>query len=189
MFFACSKYNYCPACSSWHYLPAMATIIPVAATFFTVFITVSVSGDASECAHSNIEILSQFIDARINATVNARATAALLEEKFDTAFDEIDIELRERIAAIVNTTVVNALTASIDERIRAVNTTVSALNAKTARFIISQPGEVVQCTVQYQSIPQSPFCIYSDRDTALCSNWKPKNSNSETNQYNKTVCR
>ncbi len=140
MFFACSKYN-CPACLSWHYLPAMATIVPVAATFFTVFI---IASDASKCTHSNIEILSHFIDARINATVNARVTAALLEKKFDTAVDE-------RVAAIVNTTV-SALTTSVDEQITEVSTTVNAINVEAARFT-SQPGEVVLCIMYLSHNP------------------------------------
>ena len=116
-------------------LPTMVTIVPVATTIFTVIIIVSVSGDTSECtlSHSYIEILSQFIDARINAAVNASMIAEMVEEKFNTAVDE-------RIAAIVNTTF-SVLTASVDERIRAVNTTISALNVEAGR-LIHQPGEV-----------------------------------------------
>ena len=117
-------------------------VIVVAVTFFAVFIIVSVSGDTSECtlSHSNIEVLSQFIDARINAAVNARVTAAIIEEKFNTAVDD-------RIVAIVNTSF-SALIARVDERIRAVNTTISALSVKVGRFIL-QPGKVA---VHYVSI-------------------------------------
>ena len=156
------SYN-CTASFFWHYLSTMATMIPAALTFFAVFIIVSVSGDTSECtlSHSNIEILSQFIDARINAAVNARVTAATVEEEFNAAVDD-------RIAAVVNTTF-SALTASVDERIRAVNTTISALNVKAGRSI-HQPGEVAVRHVSINLFNNlSLYKIYSDRDTVLCS--------------------
>ena len=112
----------------------MATIIPVAVTYFAVFIkftSVSVAGEANECTLSSIEVLSQFIDERINATVAARVAefTAALEESFDTIVDE-------RTAATVN-----VLNTSIEEQIKAANSTVGALNAAITRHI-SQPGEV-----------------------------------------------
>ena len=114
----------------------MATIIPVAVTYFAVFIkfiSVSEAGEANECTLSSVGVLSQFIDARINATVAARVAefTAILEESFDTIVDK-------RTAATVN-----VLNTSIDERIKAVNSTVSVLNAAITRHIhVSQPGEV-----------------------------------------------
>ena len=142
----------------------MATLIPTALTFFAVFIIVSVSGDTSECtlSHSNIVIISQFIDARINAAVNVAVTAATVEEEFNAAVDE-------RIAATVNTTF-SALTASADERIRAVNTTISALNVKAARSIC-QPGEVVQCIMSIYPIISRTFdfgCVSNFEANLVC---------------------
>ncbi len=116
----------------------MASIIPVAVTFFAVFIkfaSVSEAGKASECTLSNVEVLSQLIDARINATVAARVAefTATLEERFDAAVDE-------QIATTLNTTI-SALNASTEERIETVSTTVSTLNV-TITGHIGQPGEV-----------------------------------------------
>ena len=45
-----------------------ANVIPIAVTIFTVFIVSGVPSDASQCTINNIEILSQLIDERINAT-------------------------------------------------------------------------------------------------------------------------
>ena len=106
----------------------MAIIITIAVTFFAVFIANVHAGDtcdACECTLSNIEILSQLIDERINATVSERVTTftATIEERVN---------------------------ATIDERLATVNTTLSYLNATSAKFL-TQPGEVCNTLCMYQS--------------------------------------
>ena len=50
----------------------MARVIPTIVTFLAVFITCSNASDNDQCSLSNVEVLSDLIDARINATVAAR---------------------------------------------------------------------------------------------------------------------
>ena len=89
----------------------MANFIPVM-TIFVAFIIISPSyASASECILSNIEVLSQFIDERINATVST------LVAKFTAT-------LEKSIAASVNATL-NTLSATVDNKIA----TVRALRA------------------------------------------------------------
>ena len=73
--------------------------------FFAVFIGI-VHGDSTckiapcKCSFSNIEILSKYIDERINATVASRVAelTAATEDRFNATIDE-------RIATAINTTV------------------------------------------------------------------------------------
>ena len=114
----------------------MATIVPVAVTFFAVFVLIgSVPGNTNECTFSNIEVLSYFIDARINATV-----AAIVAEFTAT--------LEERITTTVNATI-DALNVTVNEKVRAVSTTVSALQITAAR-LSNQPGKV--CSVHHNTV-------------------------------------
>ena len=117
----------------------MANFI-LAVTLFAAFIVnANVCCYASECTLSNIEILSQFIDERINATVS-------------TLVAEFTATLEESIAASVNATL-NAFSATvddkisiaesdaatIDERIATVGAKVGAHGASISN-LLSQPG-------------------------------------------------
>ena len=72
---------------------------------FAVFIAI-VHGDSTckiapcKCSFSNVEILSKYIDERINATVAARVAelTAATEDRFNTTIDE-------RIATAINTSI------------------------------------------------------------------------------------
>ena len=107
----------------------MANFIPVMSIFVAFIIIANVPSYASECSLSNIEILRQFIDKRINATVST------LVEEFTTTFEKSIAEsinatlntLSDKIAAVNMT--VSVLNATVDEKIAAVNTTVRVLNA------------------------------------------------------------
>ncbi len=117
----------------------MATIFPVSVVaFFSVLIVASIPGYASECTISNVEILSDLIDKRINATVTARVaelTAAI-------AKDRLNATVNETIAETVSTAVSKLnLSATVDERTGKVNTTVSALSV-TLPKVINHPGKV-----------------------------------------------
>ena len=117
----------------------MVNFIP-AVTFFAVFIVIAnVHCYASECTLSNIDVLSQFINERINATVS-------------TLVAEFTATIEESIAASVNATL-NAFSATvddkisriepdsatIDERITTVGATVGAHGASISN-LLSQPG-------------------------------------------------
>ncbi len=119
---------------------AIRILWPVTVIIFAVFIT-SVQGntcDDCECSLSDVEVLSDLIDARINAQV-AKITA-ILEEKFNARVDE-------RIST-VNTTL-GTVSAAVDERIRRIDGMVDAHNVTIAK-LFSQPGMYLidlQCTV------------------------------------------
>ena len=95
----------------------MAKFIPVM-TVLLVFIIIANEpsyASASECILGNIEVLSQLIDERINAT-------------FSTLVAEFTATLEKSIAASVNATL-NTLSDTVDNKIATVNSTVSALSA------------------------------------------------------------
>ena len=82
----------------------MAVIFPVAMTFFAVFIA-GVQGDTCkispcECSFSNIEILSNYIDARISDTVGT-----IVEEFTETIEEKFNATVDERIATAIDTAV------------------------------------------------------------------------------------
>ena len=112
-------------------------------TIFVAFIIISPSyASASECILSNIEVLSQFIDERINATVStlvAKFTATL--EKSIAA--SVNATLNTLSATVDNkiATTVNALSATVDERIAAISATVGAHDVSLSK-LLSQPGAI-----------------------------------------------
>ena len=118
--------------------------IPIAVVFVAVFST-SVHGntcesDVCECSLNSVEILSDLIDARINAIIAARVAefTATTEEEFNAAIDE-------RILA-VNATI-RILNATLDERIKSISTVVGAHNATISK-LLRQPGELnLQCII------------------------------------------
>ena len=119
----------------------MANFIP-AVTLFAVFITIAnVHCYASECTLSNIEILSRFIDKRINATVStlvAEFTATL--EKSIAA--SVDATLNAFIATVNVDDKISRVepdSAAIDERIATIGATVGAHCAPISN-LLSQPG-------------------------------------------------
>ena len=95
----------------------MANFIPVMIILVAFIIIANEPSYASarECILGNIEILSQFVDERINAT-------------FSTLVAEFTATLKKSIAASVNATL-NTLSAIVDNKITTVNSTVSALSA------------------------------------------------------------
>ena len=103
----------------------MANFIPVMSIFVAFIIIANVPSYASECSLSNIEILRQFIDDRINATVSTMVAefTTTLEESINATLNA----LGDKIAAVNMT--VSVLNATVDEEIAAVNTTVRVLNA------------------------------------------------------------
>ena len=83
----------------------MGVVIPVVMTFFAVFfITCSAS---SRCSLSNVESLSDLINARINATVASKLKEFTATQEFDTAIEE-------KVVATVATTV-NPLNDTVNE--------------------------------------------------------------------------
>jgi hypothetical protein len=107
----------------------MANFIPVMTIFATFIVIANVPNSyASECTLSNIEILSKFIDERINATVS-------------TMVAEFTATLEESIAASVNATL-NALNATVDEKIATIGTTVGAHDVSIFK-LLSQSGRCV----------------------------------------------
>ena len=66
----------------------MASVIPTFVTFLAVFITCSNASNHDQCSLSNVEVLSDLIDARINATVAARLEEFIASEEFNTAVRE-----------------------------------------------------------------------------------------------------
>ena len=116
----------------------MAVITPVTMTLFAIFIA-NVHGDSTckitpcNCSFSNIEILSKYIDERINATVAAivaEVTTTLKESiaaSVNTMLDVLSVTVDDKIATVITT--ISVLNATVDDRISAVNTTVSVLNA------------------------------------------------------------
>ena len=103
----------------------MANFIPVMSIFVAFIIIANVPSYASECSLSNIEILKQFIDKRINATVSTMVAefTTTLEKSINATLNA----LGDKIAAVNMT--VSVLNATVDEEIAAVNMTVSVLNA------------------------------------------------------------
>ena len=117
----------------------MANFIP-AVTLFAVFIVIAnVRCYASECTLSNSEILSQFIDKRINATVNALIAefTATIEKGIATSVNAT----LNAFSAIVDDKIsrVESDSAAIDERIATVGATVGAHGASISN-LLSQPG-------------------------------------------------
>ena len=134
----------------------MANVIPIAVAIFTVFVVASVPSDASECTLNNIEVLSQFIDERINATVAAiiAEVTATLEESIIAAsvnatFDALNATVDDRISAAVN--------ATVDERITTVRTTIDAHGVSIAK-LLSQPGKCVVASSP-GPLPAFQYCI------------------------------
>lgn len=107
----------------------MANFIPVMSIFVAFIINANVPSYASECSLSNIEILRQFIDKRINATVSTMVAefTTTLEKSIAESINATLNALSDKIAAVNMT--VSVLNATVDEKIAAVNTTVSVLNA------------------------------------------------------------
>ena len=140
------------------------------------FVVASVPSDASKCTLSNIEVLNQFIDERINATVAAivAEVTATLEESIaasvNAMFDVLNATVDDRIAT-VNTTV-SALNATVDERITTVSITVTVgahgvsiakLLSQLGKFVVEQCRYVVYIIIIYGSSlisrPTSSFSI------------------------------
>ena len=119
----------------------MANFIP-AVTLFAVFIVIAnVCCYASECTLSNSEILSQFIDERINATVNALIAefTATIEKSIATSVNAT----LNAFSAIVDDKIsrVESDSAAIDERIATVEATVGAhMHGASISNLLSQPG-------------------------------------------------
>ena len=117
----------------------MANFI-LAVTLFAAFIVnANVCCYASECTLSNIEILSQFIDERINATVS-------------TLVAEFTATIEESIAASVNATL-NAFSATVDDKISIAESDAATIDERIATVgakvgahgtsisnLLSQPG-------------------------------------------------
>ena len=112
----------------------MAAITPVTMlTFFGIFIASVHDCSTYKCSFSNIEILSSYIEEKINATVSGivaevtstmtGALSVMVDEKVDS--------LRAEISGTVSTlsaTVDDRTRNIVDDRIRTVNTSVGALN-------------------------------------------------------------
>ena len=112
----------------------MAAITPVTMlTFFSIFIASVHDCSTYKCSFSNIEILSSYIEEKINATVSGivaevtstmtGALSVMVDEKVDS--------LRAEISGTVSTlsaTVDDRTRNIVDDRIRTVNTSVGALN-------------------------------------------------------------
>ena len=118
---------------------AMANFIP-AVTLLSVFIaTANVHCYASECTLSNIEILSRFIDKRINATVStmvAEFTATLeksIAASVDATLNAFSATVDDKISRV------EPDSAAIDERIATIGATVGAHGAPISN-LLSQPG-------------------------------------------------
>ena len=137
---------------SWHlYLTKMAITVPVAVTFFALIIISAPSNARSECTFSNIEVLSQFIDARINATVAAIVAelTAKLEEKItatvNATIGALNATINEKPTMAELNTIVST---TVNERISTVSTAVSALQI-TAAKLSNRPGKV--CSVHHNN--------------------------------------
>ena len=125
----------------------MGVVIPVVVTFFAVFfITCSAS---SRCSLSNVESLSDLIDARINATVAAKLKEFTATPEFDTAIEE-------KVVATVTTTV-NPLNDTVNEGKKSVNSTLSVINETIAK-LSNRPGiyyynnKGMHCVIIYKMI-------------------------------------
>ena len=112
-----------------------------AVTLFAVFIVIAnVRCYASECTLSNIEILSRFIDKRINATVStlvAEFTATLennIAASVDATLDTFSATIKDKISRVAEPD-----SATMDERIATIGTTVGAHGASISN-LLSQPG-------------------------------------------------
>lgn len=107
----------------------MVNIIPVVVTVLAVF---SHACSASECLLSNVEILNDLIDERINATI-----AAKLEELIAT--EEFNVAVEGKVVAMINNSI-NALYATVDEVKTTVNTTL-----RTVSKLSNQPSKNSLC--------------------------------------------
>ena len=107
----------------------MVNVILVVVTFFAVYSHVC---GASECLLSNVEILSDFIDERINATI-----AAKLEELIAT--EEFNVAVEGKVVAMINNSI-NALYATVDEVKKTVNATL-----RTVAKLSNQPSKNSLC--------------------------------------------
>ena len=116
--------------------------IPVAVVFLAVFaMSASVQGNTcdacDECPLSNVEILHHLIDARINATTAARV------KQFTAAEEYFNATVNDRINA-VNTTI-SALNARVDESLATVRDMVEAHDTSLTRFLSQQgPGKFAE---------------------------------------------
>ena len=125
----------------------MGVVIPVVVTFFAVFfITCSAS---SRCSLSNVESLSDLINARINATVASKLKEFTATQEFDTAIEE-------KVVATVTTTV-NPLNDTVNEGEKSVNSTLSVINETIAK-LSNRPGiyyynnKGMHCVIIYKMI-------------------------------------
>ena len=113
--------------------------VPVAVVFIAVFIA-GVRGNTceSDASLSSVEILSDLVDARINAIFAAKVaeSTAAVEQRFNATVDE-------RISTVSAT--LSALNATLDERITTISTTVDAQNV-TISELLSQPGKLYSAT-------------------------------------------
>ena len=120
----------------------MATVVRFVAV---ISVAVSIAGsahgsttcDTCKCPLSNVEIINNIINARINATVMSRM------EEFTVSFEErMNATLDEEMSTINAT--LSTVDAAADERISAVSATLDAINVKivhTTDRLLSQPGK------------------------------------------------
>ena len=143
----------------------MAAITPVTMlTFFGIFVASVHDGSTCKCSFSNIEILSSYIEEKINATVSGivaevtstmtGALSVMVDEKVDSLRAEISgtvstlsATVDDRIHNIVDdrlrtvNTSVSALNDTVGERITTISTTLGALDVSVAK-LLSQPGKL-----------------------------------------------
>ena len=144
----------------------MATVIRVAAVISISIIAVSTAGsvrgstcDTCECPLSNVEIINDIINARINAMITSRV------EEFTASFEErMNVTLDEEIETINAT--LSAVDVTADERIMSTSAAVDAVNVKIVHATdkhLSQPGKTY---INLQSHTMDSF--YHDL-TFICS--------------------
>ena len=115
----------------------MASTIQVAVIFFAVFITsvhCNTCDACTQCPISNVEILRNLIDARINAIATAR-----IEEFNATVEERLNARVDDRISAI-NTTL-SALNVTVDEKMRTAGIMVDAHDI-TVFYLLQRLGKL-----------------------------------------------
>ena len=111
---------------------AITTCILVAVAFFALLVA-CVYGNTcdacDECPFSNVEILHDLIDARINATVATRVEelTAALEVRVESDYNAVNADV-----GVLNTTV--------DERMTTVSDTIGVLDTSITKILSSQEG-------------------------------------------------
>ena len=133
----------------------MAAITPVTMlTFFGIFIASVHDCSTYKCSFSNIEILSSYIEEKINATVSGivAEVTSTMTGALSVMFDEKVDSLRAEISGTVSTlsaTVDDRIRNIVNDRIRTVNTSVGALNDKvdSLRAEISGTDTTLSATV------------------------------------------